>query len=92
MLRILLLSLAFISFRSYGQLWEPVVESETHVEYSYDPATLKWVGNIVTYWELSDYSTPLKAGNLTVKSTKSKVIQDCENNRFRVADLIDYDG
>jgi hypothetical protein len=77
---------------SFAQIWEPVVESENQVTYSYDSSTVKREGDIVTYWELVDYSKPLKSGNLMVISSKSKIIQDCKNNRFKVADLIDYDG
>ena len=82
----------FFSLRAYGQLWQPVVESDDGSVYSYDPATVKREGDIVTYWELSDYSKPLKSGHLIVASSKSKIIQDCKNNRYKVGDLIDYDG
>jgi len=84
--------LLLISTSSYGQLWETVVESETNTVYSIDSSSVKREGDIVTYWELVDYKTPLKSGNLVVVSSKSKVIQDCKNNRFKVSDLIDYDG
>ena len=60
--------------------------------YSYDSSSVKKDGDIVTYWELVDYSTPLKSGNLLVVSSKTKVIQDCKNNRFKISDLMDYDG
>lgn len=75
-----------------GQIWEPVVESETGTRYSYDSFSLKRDGDIVTYWELVDYKNPLKSKDLVVTSSKSKIIQDCKNNRFKVSDLIDYDG
>ncbi|QWD13099.1 hypothetical protein G6703_02180 [Polynucleobacter paneuropaeus] len=39
-----------------------------------------------------DYKTPLKSKDLVVTSSKSKIIQDCKNNRFKVSDLIDYDS
>lgn len=77
---------------SYGQVWEPVVESETGTRYSYDSSSLRREGDIVTYWELVDYKNPLKSKDLVVTSSKSKIIQDCKNNRFKVSDLIDYDG
>jgi len=73
-------------------MWEPIVESETNTVYSFDPSSVKREGDMVTYWELVDYKTPLKSGNLVVVSSKSKVIQDCKNNRYKVSDLIDYDG
>ena len=82
----------FILNTSQAQIWEPVIESDENAVYSYDPTSLKRVGDIATYWELSDYSKPLKAGGLVVVSSKSKIIQDCKNNRYKVADLIDYDG
>jgi len=80
------------SFNVYGQVWEPVVESETGTRYSYDSSSLKREGDIVTFWELVDYKTPLKSRDLVVTSSKSKIIQDCKNNRFKVSDLIDYDS
>ena len=46
----------------------------------------------MTYWELVDYKSPLKSKGLVVTSSKSKIIQDCKNNRFKVSDLIDYDS
>ena len=88
----LLLLLLIVSNSSYGQLWEPVVESDDGSVYSYDPTTVKREGDIVTYWELSDFSKPLKSGHLMVTSSKSKIIQDCKNNRYKVGDLMDYDG
>jgi hypothetical protein len=90
--RIFILLSIFLSLRAYGQLWEPVVESDDGSVYSYDPTTVKREGDIVTYWELSDYSKPLKSGRLSVISSKSKITQDCKNNRYKVGDLIDYDG
>ena len=84
--------LILISTSSYGQLWEPVVENDDGSVYSYDPTTVKREGDIVTYWELSDFSKPLKYGHLMVASSKSKIIQDCKNNRYKVGDLMDYDG
>jgi hypothetical protein len=81
-----------ISVNIYGQVWEPVVESETGTRYSYDSSSLKREGDIVTYWELVDYKNPLKSKDLVVTSSKTKIIQDCKNNRFKVSDLIDYDS
>ena len=90
--KLLMVSLLFISVNTFGQLWEPVVENDDGSVYSYDPTTVKREGDIVTYWELSDYSKPLKSGYSMVTSSKSKIIQDCKNNRYKVGDLIDYDG
>jgi len=88
-----ILTLFFLMSNStFGQVWEPVIESENNTVYSYDPTSVKRDGDVVTYWELSDYSTPLKSGKLVVVSSKSKVIQDCKNNRYKVGDHIDYDG
>jgi len=81
-----------LSNSAFSQIWVPVIESENNAVYSYDPISVKREGDIVTYWELSDYSTPLKSGQLQVVSSKSKMIQDCKNNRYKVGDLIDYDG
>ena len=84
--------LIFLSTYAFGQLWEPVVESESGTMYSYDSSSVKRVGDMVTYWELVDYKIPLKSKDLVVSSSKTKVIQDCKNNRFKVSDLIDYDS
>ena len=81
-----------LSLTAYGQAWEPIVESETQVEYSYDPSSVKREGNSVTYWELSDYKNPLRDGNLIIMSIASKVVQDCKNSRYKVTDMIQYDG
>ena len=81
-----------MSSYTYGQIWEPIVESESNTVYYIDSSSIKREGDIVSYWELSDYSTPLKDGNLVVVSSKSKIFQDCKNNRYKVGDLIDYDG
>lgn len=81
-----------ISSLVYSQVWEPLVESENGTKYSYDSSSVKREGDIVTYWELVDYKIPLKSKNLTVTSSKTKIIQDCKNNRFKVSDLIDYDS
>ena len=83
---------AFISINTYGQVWEQIVESETGTRYSYDSSSIKREGDIVTYWELADYKNPLKSKDLVVTSSKSKIIQDCKNNRFKISDLIDYDS
>lgn len=80
------------SFNTYAQLWDPVVESESNTVYSYDSSSVKRDGDIVTYWELVDYGTPLKSGSLVVVSSKTMVIQDCKNNKFKVSTLMDYDG
>ena len=90
--RLVTLIALLFSINVYGQLWESVVESESNTIYSYDPSSVMRDGDMVTYWEMADYKTPLKSGNLVVVSSKSKVIQDCTNNRFRVSDLVDYDG
>ena len=82
----------FLSSNVLAQIWYPVVESEDGATYSYDSSSIKREGDIVAYWELVDYSEPLKSGNLVVSSAKTKVIQDCKNDRFKIADLIDYDG
>ena len=81
-----------VSLNAYGQHWEPIAQTDDGAVYSYDSASVKKDGDTVTYWELVDYSAPLKSGGLAVVSSKTKVIQDCKNNRFKVADLIDYDG
>ena len=80
------------SFNVYGQIWEPIVESDKKIVYSYDSTSIKRDGDIVTYWELVDYPTPWISGNKTIVSSKTKVIQDCKNNRFKISDLMDYDG
>ena len=80
------------SFNVYGQIWEPIVESDKKIVYSYDSTSVKRDGDIVTYWELVDYPTPWISGNKTIVSSKTKVIQDCKNNRFKISDLMDYDG
>lgn len=82
----------FFSAYSYGQIWESIVQSDTKVVYSYDSTSIKRDGDIVTYWELVDYPTPWISGNKTIVSSKTKVIQDCKNNRFKISDLMDYDG
>lgn len=80
------------SSHAFSQMWEAIVESETNSVYSYDPVTIVREGDIVTYWELSNYGTPLKVGDLIIVSSKSKVTQDCKNNTYRIGDIIDYDG
>lgn len=84
--------LLLIALNVHGQTWEVVAESEKKTTYSYDPASVKRAGEIVTFWELVDYSAPLKSGKLTIRSSRTKIIQDCKNKRFKVADLIDYSG
>ena len=88
---VIILSL-FVSLNSYAQLWEPVVQFESLTTYSYDPLSVKREGDIVNYWELVDYEKPLNSGVLLVASSKTMVIQDCINNKFRVATLMDFDG
>ncbi|QWD69613.1 surface-adhesin E family protein [Polynucleobacter sp. UB-Siik-W21] len=92
MIKILFIVFLVIASPAYSQLWEAVTSSDGQNIYSYDPASLKREGDIVTYWELVDYSTPWKSGNLTIVSSKTKVVQDCKNNKFKISDLIDYDG
>ncbi|WP_425334209.1 surface-adhesin E family protein [Polynucleobacter sphagniphilus] len=43
-------------------MWEPVVESEDHNVNSYDPSSIKQDGDMVTFWEMIDYKTPIKYG------------------------------
>jgi len=80
------------SFNVYGQVWETVVETDDHTMYSYDASLIKRDGDIVTFWELVDYKTSIKSGKSIVLSTKTKIIQDCKNNRFKVSDMIEFDG
>jgi hypothetical protein len=77
---------------TFGQSWEPVAETDNGTAYFYDAFSVKRDGDLVTFWELVDYPTPLRSGKLVVASSRSKIIQDCKNNRFKVTDLIDYDG
>ena len=88
----LLLLLLIVSNSSFGQVWETVVESEDHNVYSYDPSSIKQDGDMVTFWEMIDYKTPMKSGKSMVLSSKTKIIQDCKNNRFKVSDMIEFDG
>ena len=92
MWRLIPLSLFILANYAFGQIWDPVIQGDNGTVYSYDSVSVKREGDTVTYWELVDYSAPLKSGSLTVVSSKTKVIQDCKNNRFKVAELIDYDG
>jgi hypothetical protein len=92
MTRLFLILFLACSFNVYGQIWEPIVESDKKIVYSYDSTSVKRDGDIVTYWELVDYPTPWISGNKTIVSSKTKVIQDCKNNRFKISDLMDYDG
>jgi hypothetical protein len=92
MRRLILFLLLISSLNVYGQIWEPIVESDKKIVYSYDSTSVKRDGDIVTYWELVDYPTPWISGNKTIISSKTKVIQDCKNNRFKISDLMDYDG
>lgn len=91
-MRFLIFLAVLLSFNAHGQSWEQVVESESGTIYSYDTSSIKRDGDIVTFWELVDYKVPLKSRNLLVVSSKTRVIQDCKNNRFKVAELMDYDS
>lgn len=84
--------LLFVPSVLFAQNWKTVTQSETGTRYSYDPASLKREGEIVIYWELVDYKNPLNSQDLVIASSKSKIIQDCKNNRFKVSELIDYDS
>jgi hypothetical protein len=92
MKKLLFILFLFIASPAYSQLWEAVTSSDGQNIYSYDPASIKREGDIVTYWELVDYSIPWKSGNLTIVSSKTKVVQDCKNNKYKISDLIDYDA
>ena len=85
MTRFLFLISLILSFNVYGQIWETVVESEDHNVYSYDPSSIKQDGDMVTFWEMIDYKIPIKSGKSMVLSTKTKIIQDCKKNRFKVS-------
>jgi len=76
----------------FGQEWIPIVESRTKDTYSYDLSTIVRDGDIVTFWELIDFKTPIKVNNTVVVSSKTKMIQNCRNNEFKISDFIQYDG
>ena len=90
--KFLLLCMFTLSGNVYGQIWEQVASTEQGTVYFYDPASVRRDADIVTYWELVDYMQPLQSGNIVVTSSKTKVIQDCKNNLFKIEDLLDYDG
>ena len=91
-IKILLILYLTLPTTVFGQIWESVVQSESLTTYSYDPLSVKREGDIVSYWELVNYETPLKSGGLVVASSKTMVIQDCKKNKFRVSTLMDFDG
>jgi len=76
---------------AYAEQWSSVAISESESTYFYDPASVIKEGSTVKYWELANYKKPLTAGNLTVASSKSLMLADCQSDRYRTLRVIDYD-
>ena len=59
--------------------------------YFFDPNTVKRNGDLVQYWELTNYKNKLKVGTSIVSSSKTLIEVDCKNSNYRTLRVIDYD-
>lgn len=75
-----------------GEQWKSIVESESKDVYFYDPNTLLRDGEKIEYWELTNFKSPVIVESLVFKSSKSQVLLDCENNKYKTLNAIDYDS
>ena len=83
--------LMMMSLICYGEKWDNVVSNENDTVFFFDPNSVKKNGNLVQYWELTNFKEKLKSGNIIVSSSKSLVEVDCKNNRYRNIQVIDYE-
>lgn len=83
--------LMLLSLNCLGEQWNSVVMNDNNSVYFYDPNTVKRNGDIVQYWELSNYKEGITDGKVVVLSSKSLVEVDCSKNKYRTLRVIDYD-
>ncbi len=83
--------LVFLTLTCFGEQWNSVVMNDNNSVFFYDPNTVKKNGEIVQYWELSNYKEGITDGKIVVLSSKSLVEVDCRRNYYRTLRVIDYD-
>jgi hypothetical protein len=80
-----------LSLTCFGEQWNSVVVNDNDSIFYYDPNTVKRNGDIVQYWELSNYKKGITDGKIVVLSTKTLVEVDCKKSNYRTLRVIDYD-
>lgn len=81
----------FLSLTCFGEQWNSVVMNDNNSVFFYDPNTVKKNGDVVQYWELSNYKVGITDGKIVVLSSKSLVEVDCRKKNYRTLRVIDYD-
>jgi len=77
---------------AYGE-WTLVVGPESKGMQAYvDFGTSQRNGNLVTMWQLSDYTTAQEVGGTTYLSAKIEKEYDCAEERFRILALTYFSG
>ena len=87
---LLLLTFLF-STLCFGEQWNSVASNNDDSVYFFDPSTVKINGDLVQYWELTNYKNKLKVGTTIVSSSKTLIEVDCKNSNYRTLRVIDYD-
>jgi hypothetical protein len=80
-----------LSSSCFAEQWDSVVSNDSDSVYFYDPNTVKRNGDLVQYWELTNYTNKLKVGTTIVSSSKTLIEVDCKNSKYRTIRVIDYD-
>lgn len=83
--------LMLLSLTCFGEQWDSVVSNDNDTVFFFDPNSVKKNGDLVQYWELTNFKEKLKSGRIVVSSSKSLVEVDCKNNRYRNIQVIDYE-
>ena len=72
--------------------WVKAAKDVNGTEYYVDPDTIRRKGGFVKQWELGDYTTAIRIGNVSAWSAKSQLEYDCEEEAFRILTTIYFSG
>lgn len=79
----------FTPLAAYSEVWTPAAKAEDGTIISYDSASVKRFGDVVVYWEMSNYSK--NAGQVNqIKSKKTQIEVNCRTGLDRATKIFAY--
>ncbi len=79
----------FTSNAAYSEVWVPAAKTDEGVIISYDSSSVKRSGDIVMYWELSNYSKSVGQGK-SILSKKTQIELNCRTGFDRAIKILAY--
>ena len=78
-----------IAITAYAEVWTPAGKTDDGTIISYDSSSVQRFGDVVTYWEMSNYSKNVGQGD-QIKSKKTQIETNCKTGLDRATKIFAY--